>query len=192
VILPLAAPVSGVVLTTGDRLIVDGCLIYGMTGGVGISVTANSRLRVVDSIVRDNGSGILVDGGATAEIMRTKVLGNANYGVQVRAPGGMTAASITDTILAQNTHGAYAFSDGGNARIYARRVTASKNTGGGLTSESLPGGTSVVAVGESMVTGNGTGLTQTGASAILRSLGNNHVAQNTVDVSGTVTPLAPR
>lgn len=183
---------SGVVVLAGDRLVVDSCVISGLSTGAGISVTASSRLRVIDTIVRDNGTGVLVDGGATAEILRSKVLGNTNYGVQVRATGGISTASITDTILSQNNYGAHAYSDGGNARIYARRVTASKNTAQGLASESLPGGTSILAVGESLVTENGVGLSQTGASAILRTLGNNHVAQNTVDVSGTTTALAPQ
>jgi nitrous oxidase accessory protein NosD len=166
-------------------------VISGMATGAGISVTANSRLRVVDSIIRDNGSGILVDGGAQADISRTKIFGNTNYGVQVRALGGMTTASITDTVLSQNNYGAHAFSDGGNARIYLRRVTASRNVAQGVMSESLSG-TSVVAVGESLVTANGVGLNQSGGTAILRTLGNNHVAENTLDVSGTITTLPPR
>lgn len=187
----LAGGNSGVVLTAGERVTVDGCLISGLTTGSGISVTANSRLRVIDSIIRDSGSGIVVDGGATADISGTKVTGNANFGIQVIALGGTTTAIVSDSVLAQNTHGAYATSNGGNARFHGTRITASKNSGSGVFSESLSG-TTVVSIGGSMVSGNATGLNQAGAGAILRTLGNNHVASNTIDVTGTLTPLAPR
>ena len=187
----LAGGNSGVVVVTGDRLLVEGCLISGLTSGAGISVGANSRLRVIDSIVRDNSSGIIVEAGATAEIAGTTIVGNTNYGLFVTALGGTTTASVTDTIVSQNAYGAYALANGGNTRLYASRVTASKNTAFGIVSESQSG-TSVVSIGGSVVTANPSGLVQSGAGAIMRTLGDNHVAGNTIDVTGTLTPLAPR
>jgi hypothetical protein len=191
VILPLAASASGVVLVAGDRLTLEGCLISGLTSGAGVSITANARLRVIDSVVRDNATGILVDGGATAEVARTKIAGNTSAGIQVNAPGGTTTAILSDTVLSQNLHGAYATSNGGNARIYATRVTASRNSSTGFFSEAVSG-TTVVAVGGSMVVDNANGLVQSGAGAVIRTLGDNHVSRNTVDVTGVLTPLAPR
>jgi hypothetical protein len=187
----LAGGNSGVVLATGDRVTVDGCLISGLASGTGISVTNNARLRVIDSVVRDNAIGISIDGGATADVTGTKIAGNSGYGLYVNALGGTTQAMVSDSVLAQNLHGAYATSNGGNARLHLTRVTSSKNTANGVYSESLSG-TTVVSVGGSKVTGNASGLVQSGAGAILRTLGDNHVADNSVDVAGTLTPLAPR
>jgi hypothetical protein len=42
-----------------------------------------------------------------------------------------------------------------------------------------------------MVTGNGTGLSQSGVGATLESLGNNIVRQNTTPTSGTITTVLP-
>lgn len=187
----LAGGGSGVVLLTGDRLTVDGCLISGLTTGTGISVTGNSRLRVIDTVVRDGLVGISVDGGATADISGTKILGHSSYGLFVNALGGTTTAIVSDTTMSQNLHGTYATSNGGNARVHATRVTASRNSGNGIHSESLSG-TTEVDLGGSMVTGNANGLVQSGVTAVLRTLGDNHVDKNTIDVVGVLSPLTPR
>jgi hypothetical protein len=44
-----------------------------------------------------------------------------------------------------------------------------------------------------MVAGNSaTGLVQLGAGAVMKTLGNNHIVDNNSDLSGTLTPVAPR
>ena len=69
-------------------------------------------------------------------------------------------------------------------------------TGGnyGIYSEGRAGialSVALITVGESMVTGSAVyGLVQTGTGAILRSLGNNTVDQNTLGNSGLITTLA--
>ena len=196
VILPgPGAGTSGITMTAGDRLSVERCLIHGLVSGAALHVSTGALVEVTDSILRNNGNGVLAENLASIDIAGSKIVGNSSHGVFVNAlVAGGTTVTISDTILSDNMVGARALASASGAvgRIYANRVTAAKNTTVGLASEATGSGVAILSVGNSLVDKNATGILQSGTSASVRSLGDNYVADNGTDVTGTLTALAPR
>jgi Right handed beta helix region len=189
---------NGVVMTNGARLSIENCVISNFAGGYGLYVDTQATVRVIDSLVRDNGFGVLLQSGATAIISGSKIVGNVNVGVYVSGAtdGTTTTAAVNDTVVSGSSVGVGAQGTtpiiGGpgpaTAQISMDRATVTNNSSG---VESLAtGGTTVVTLSNSMVTGNVTGLQQSG-TATLRSLVNNTVDQNGTAATGTITPLSP-
>ncbi|MBI3148359.1 MAG: right-handed parallel beta-helix repeat-containing protein [Betaproteobacteria bacterium] len=184
---------SGVSMTNGTKLSVENCVISNFTGGQGIDVNTAATVRVVDSLFRDNSTGISVRYGATADISNTKLVGNA-YGIWTEGvAAGTTTTSVSDSVVTgSGTAGIAAVGSlaGATARTEVIRTTVS-NGGTGVLSQATAG-TAVMTLSESMVTGNTTGLAQSasGGTATFNSLTNNTVSDNGTASTGTITPLA--
>lgn len=195
VIIPALGPgASGIVMTAGESLSVEGCQIYGLAGD-GIRLTGSARARIVDSTIRGNNNGVVAQDLATIDIAHTKLLGHTSHAVLASASvTGFTTVRLFDAVLTHNGVGARASSGVSNARavIQANRVTAASNSSYGFASEATGTGITIVSLGNSMAHKNGTGLLQSGTNATFRSIGDNLVSDNTVDVVGTITPLAPK
>jgi nitrous oxidase accessory protein NosD len=150
-------------------------------------------VRISDSLIRDNLTGVFLANGPRATISGTKLLGNSDAGVSLlgNIAGVTTTAAIADTVVSGSTIAVFTGTGDGGAvvRVSITRSTIVNNEfgvagGGGAGTESI-------SIGYSMVTGNATaGLSQSG-SATLESLGNNIVRQNGPD-NGTITPVPLR
>lgn len=152
---------------------------------------------MVNTLVRDNDIGILLQAGATADISESKFFGNSGVGIVAKnsTAGTTTTAAVSDTVVTGSSQGIYAFTDVASAiaRVEIIRSIVS-NTDTGITIESQTGiGTASVSIRKSMVTGSSTyGLSQLGTSSTLISYGKNTLSENAPgNVFGTLTTLAP-
>lgn len=191
--IPGGGGVHGIVMSGAGKLSVENGLIYNLQIGNGIRVTGAGAVRIVNTLVRDNSSGIWIQGGASADISGTRVQGNSNFGLRVNgnASGLTTTVAVSDCVMTGNAYGISAYADNATAvsRVSVIRSTMTNNQIG-VRSESFLG-TVVVTLGGSMVTGNDKGLSQVGAGATLESLGNNILRQNTGLDDGTITTVPP-
>ncbi len=190
--IPGGGGVNGIVMSDGARLSVENSVIYNFSAGHGIRVSTAATVRIVNTLIRDNSFGIWLQSGATADISGTKILGNSSVGIRVNGNvGGATStAAVTDCVMTGNGYGISAYADNatGTSRVSVTRSTFTNNLIG-VRSDSFQG-TVLITLGDSMVTGNGKGLSQVGAGATLESLGNNTIRQNTDLNEGTITTVA--
>jgi hypothetical protein len=189
--LPGAGGTDGVNMTNGASLTVDGCRFANLAGA-GVSVSTAARVRIVDSLIRDNAShGVYLASGPTAEIANSKLLGNGGAGVNVYGitASTTTTATISDSVLSENFWGIDSFAPTPGALLYVSvsRSTVSHNAFGIVSDQN----SSVVTASSNLVTRNTSyGLAQ-GGSAILESQGNNTVRQNGFsDTSGTIATVS--
>jgi Right handed beta helix region len=186
---------SGVNMTNGARLSIENCVISNFSSGSGVYVATQAQARIVDTLIRDGSYGVVFQAGPTAVISGSKIVGHASYGVYAYGDTGgtTTTAAISDTIITNANLGAvFALAPTATAitRMSVTRSTLSNNYGAGVGVIG-GGGTAVITVSDSMVTGNGTGLYQSGAGSTLESLGNNTVRQNIQETFGTITTVSP-
>jgi hypothetical protein len=179
----------GVSMTSGSSLSVENCVISNFTTA-GIFVRGAVNVRIVDSLVRGNFDGIVVQGGASAELSRSSLVGNNRIGIYV---GGdvdatNTQGSISDSVATGNGFGFVALNFGstGTARMTVTRSTASNGTTGILAQQA--GGTITVSVSNSSATGNTFGFNN--LSGVFESQGNNTVRGNINNTGGTITTFS--
>jgi hypothetical protein len=179
----------GVSMTNGTRLSIENCVISNFkSGSHGISVNTAATVRVVNTLVRDNDIGILLDSGATADISGSKFLGNDNGIVSQNTAGVDTTVTISDTIVTGGGTGIESFSGAsGKSRINIVRSSITSTIVGIATSATV--GTAWVTLSDSMVTGNTKGYSQT-SGGTLRSLVNNIITDNGSN-TGSLTTLSP-
>ena len=180
--------VNGVSMTNGASLTIENCVISNFSSS-GVVVNAPAAVRVSGSTVRGNFDGVLVRGGALLDVSRSSFKGNSHMGVLVQGdvPAVITGGTVSDSTATGNGSGFVSLSTGGIANLSIRRSTASYNTTAGVLAQ-VGGGTAVLDVARSVVTGNGIGLSNVGAT--LESQGNNMVRQNTTNTSGTISAFS--
>ncbi len=185
-----AGGTHGIQMQTDGELLVEKCHVSGFSI-YGIEATGTIRLRVVDSLLRNNGTGILMQYGVRAEIAGTRLFGN-NYGIYAQALGSSDiSVSISDVVIGGGTAGIVSY--GGTASAVARvdviRSHISSAANGVLVNG--PTGMARLTIGESMVTGNAYGLYNVAVgTSVLQSRQNNTVTDNGTNTSGVITPLA--
>jgi Right handed beta helix region len=188
--------VNGVVMTNGNRLSIENCVISNFTTN-GVDVRAAATVRIVDSLIRDNGNeGVLLDNGATATISRSKFLGNGDRGVFVYVQTATTTtAAISDTTVSGSGVGVQASSSNASA-VAMMSVTRSTLSNSQYGAAVYGGdGTAVVTVSDSMATENAVNGFWQGigsGTATFESLGNNNVRQNAGgNTGGAITTVSP-
>jgi len=186
---------NGISATDGTSLLVDRCVIGNFAAGSGITVTGALRLDVIDSVIRDNGTGINLVSGPRASVSRVKLLGNSAYGIQARGTSASTATAVAvdRTIVmgtgSDNGIAAQSVNASASVKVEVARSTVSKNAIG-LTTSSSAGGLSWITLGRSRVSGNATGLSQSGAGSAMRSAGDNTLVDNGLNFSGSLTTVS--
>jgi hypothetical protein len=193
-----ASGTSGVVFTSGARLIINQCVFQGFTtSGVtlspGTGSAATALLVVQDTTILDNGTGILIQptGGTAANVRlrRLRIDHNTADGLRVDGTGGAGAinVAVADSTANFNAgNGIDAVSGPGNATVDVMRVVAAENGSAGIQSNQTSGGIASVTVGSSLLRGNAIGI-QAAGSASLLSYGNNQVTGNASNGSFTGT-----
>jgi hypothetical protein len=184
----LGTGLDGVKFLTGGALFVEKCTINHFTGsGINFSPGAGSaaaaQLHVVDSIVRNNGNGILMAPStvtAKGSISNVRLERNTNFGLKAQAN---TTVEASESIAANSTNGFWA--SGASVNVNLTGVQASNNTTGVLTDT---GG--IARIAGSTISGNGTGVQN---NAVAASLKNNMIDGNATNTAGnaiiTITPL---
>jgi hypothetical protein len=185
----LGTGLDGIKFLTGGALHVEKCVVDHFTGsGINFSPgsgsAATASLYVKDSILRNNGNGILMAPStvnAQGSISNTRMERNTNFGL--KAQTGSTV-EVSDSIAATSTNGFWA--SGGSVNVNLTRIQASNNSVGVLTDT---GG--IVRLAYSSISGNGTGVNNTGVFA---SLKNNMIDGNAANTAGAgtfvmITPL---
>jgi hypothetical protein len=192
--LPGAGGTDGINMTNGASLTVDNCLVANLNG-YGIYVTTAAKVRIVDSLIRDNaGDGVHLRDGPTADISGTKLLGNGNNGVTGYGFSAMTttSAAISDSVISGNAGtGIEVFAQTAGASVYVSvsRSTLSNNAYG-IMSINNPNTSAVVTISSNLVTKNSIlGLMQLG-TAILESQGNNTLRQNGTNADGAIATVS--
>ena len=186
----------GINMTAGSKLSVENCVIANFSSGqYGIRVSTAATVRIIDTLVRDNERGAVFEGGATVSIAGSRFLNNSYIGVSSWAltASTVTTVSISDSIVTGSSYGFDAETQNGTAtaKMFVIRSTATNNSYGVVAGQGGGGGTVSVVLSDSMVTGNATGLWQTGAGATLKTMGNNTVEGNTTPWTGTITAGVP-
>ena len=186
----------GVNMTDGSRLSIENCVIsnFSSTGGFAVSAVS-ATVRIIDSLIRDNYNGVQLFGFSTGDIVNSKFLGHTNQAILVHAAGAatVTSAEITDSVVSGNVFGITSRSvhPGTTTKISVIRAVVTNNSDSGLLAQSDTGGPALIAISDSMVTGNSTGLRLSGAGAVVEAFGNNTVRQNGVNTVGVITPVSP-
>ncbi len=183
----------GVNMTGTSTLTIENSLIANLPYS-GVYATGTGKVEIANTIIRNNGGyAVYLQNGASADISGTKMLNNGNGGVLAYSNTATTAtATVSDSVISGGSIGvaAYPNSAGGVARVFVTRCTI-QNTSYALDSETVGGvGSALVAVSSSMITNNTYAWNQFGAGSVLRTLGNNHIADNTTNSLGVLTPTA--
>ena len=179
---------NGILMNGSGNLSIENCVISNFSGAGqnGILVNGAVSVRIVDTLIRDNVTGIKLQAGAVSDIAGSKFLGNGNGIHTASTSSSATSTTISDTIVTGGGTGIEAISSGaGSARIQMIRSSVTNNLTG-ITS-SASGGDAKFTFSESMVTGNLVGYL-VGAGGSLLTLGNNTIANNGTN-NGTLTPL---
>jgi parallel beta helix pectate lyase-like protein len=180
---------NGIRFLAGSSLTVENCQIYGFTGkGIDMEPSTAARLLVSDTAIRNNvgvnAGGILlaptVTGSVAATLERVRMDRN-RFGLRVEDRA--RAAVRKSTASGNEANGFRAVSTGDVAQITIDDTLASDNN---TAIGAQGGGTATVRMSHMVVTGNATGVSATGGSAII-SYGNNRIADNTVDGAPTFT-----
>jgi len=188
----IGAATSGIAMSNGASLTIEGCTISGFSAN-GVSVVSSAHVRILDTVISNNGqNGIYLRGGASADIVNVTALGNALTGILVEeVAGGTTTASVTATVSSQNGAGFAVRSltaSGGIAKLIVANSNADGNTGAGYSTNASGSTAATMLVSASKATRNGIGFLQSGAGTF-KSSGGNVVSENAVAVSGAITPI---
>ena len=187
---------SGVVFSSGSRLIMRNCVVQGFTAS-GIAFTPGSgsattaQLTVQDTTIINNGIGLWINPSAgiaaNAALRWLRIDNNIGEGLRVDSTGsaGAVAATISDSSASFNAgDGIDTVSGYPNATLSASRIVAVSNLAAGIRSAQAAGGSASVTVGNATVSANAIGLQTVGGGSLL-SYGNNQVTGNASNGSFT-------
>lgn len=188
-------------MTAGTSLSVEDCVItnFSRPAEYGIHVINAATVRIFGTLLRDNSEAIRLEGGATADIGRSVIVGSITYGILVNGSGSgaTTSAVVSDTIVSGGNFAIWSIASGANANAHVAVIRSSiSNANIGVASSNYSGaGTALLTISESLITRNNVGLQReqgSTASSTLRSFGNNTLDQNITDVFGTITTVTLR
>jgi hypothetical protein len=193
---PGSGGTDGVFVGNAATVTIEDTLIANLAGD-GINATGNApRIRIVNSLIRNNaGYAVRAQNGPTIDVADTKMVGNGGGGVVALGHASSTSViSVSDSLISGSFVGVWVFSDAAGAvtRGSVTRSTIQDTTFALICQTGGTGASAILAVSNNMATNNGYGMYESGTGAVLRSLGNNHVTDNTSADVGTVTPTPPR
>jgi hypothetical protein len=171
---------TGIQFSSGQSLNIQKSVVRGFSSsGINFAPTGASTLFVSDTTVTNNRSnGILVTSSGSVPVngALSRVAASGN-GVGVFANGTNVNLALTDTVASNNNYGIGASA----AAVMVRNSTVSNNAIGIAANQS-----SIVRVGQSTVTANGTGWQSTNGGQVV-SYGNNNISGNSTDGAVTST-----
>jgi hypothetical protein len=173
----LGTGLNGITVITGGTVYVEKCTINHFTqSGINFAPTvANSRLHVVDTIVRNNGvlpssgQGILVNptgAGAQANLDHVRLEGNI---AGLKAQGSSTT-SVSESVAASNNFAGFSASASPAVLNIERSVAVNNGTG------VVCAASTTVRIGNTQISGNTTAPVTPGACSSYKN--------NDIDVAG--------
>jgi hypothetical protein len=189
---------NGIQFLTGAALHIENCTIFGFTQN-GININLNSaspaRVFVTDTVVSNSVGGIAVRNAGAANVFvsmhRTTLTQNSGFGLRADGGGGAAAilTAVSDSLVAGNGTGVSGV--GGPSAGVIVQITRSSvvnNVTAGAQSNGS-GGSATIALSNTLVSGNGTGLSSVGGGSLL-TYKNNSVNGNIADgaFSSALTP----
>ena len=183
--------VDGIDMTTGIVSLQDSVV---SVPGNGIYVGGTGSLSLHNTVIRDTYVGVSVTAGGSADISRSKFV-NLTYGVYVVGGPASTTSSahVEDCEFAQAGYALEATTSivGATSRLTVHNSSVSGGIYGVSAISSGSGANAIASVGGTLVSGaEFMGLYQSGgSSAVLQSLGNNLVVNNSPNTAGTITPV---
>jgi len=184
----LGTGINGILFNTGGFLHVEDCVIRRFTGsGILIQAGGNTGFEVTRTTVFSNGNGStgagirIVPSSGTSKGVIDKVTADRNtFGIAADATGGSVILSVDNTVATGSAlAGIIGVASAGSSKVMVMRSQASNNT----TGIQNAGGTTAIRVGQSAITGNGTGV-----SGTVNSYVTNQLDGNTTD--GTLAGIA--
>ena len=182
----------GIRVLSANAVFVENCVISDFSQeGIDFQPSANSRLFVTDTIVRNNGaSGIFVrpsGGSSTASLDNVRIENNL-IGFQLAEN---SKATVSNSVSTHNTNNGFVINAVTASEMNLESCVTSFNGtplgGAGLRAN---GGLTIIRISNVTVTHNFNALT-TGAGGQILSYGNNRFAGNTNDANPTGPVPAP-
>jgi hypothetical protein len=173
--------VDGIKITTGN-VTLRGLDLNGLGSGLyGVNVLGNATVNIQKSRIYGFATGgIRLASGGTLVVANTTI-NNGGAGIVLDGAGGAARMTLRDVVISGNSgNGLTIQSSGAAVNALIDRTTIASNGGAGIAVS----GASTVLLGGSTITGNGTGLSQSGGT--LYSFKNNQIGGNGVDG----TPIA--
>ena len=180
----------GVHMTAGSKLSIENSVLSNF-GAQAVEVNANALVNISDTLIRDNGNGILLQGGSKSSISRVQVMNSSSRGILVdgNVMGTLTGANVSDSVVAGGGFIAIqAYSTGGDSRLQVTRTTASGHSYGIIADSGTLG--AVVTVDNCLVVNNTTSGFKQDGSSTLYTRGNNTERDNASLITGAFTPLS--
>jgi hypothetical protein len=186
-------PSNGIRFIASGTLHVQNCRIKRFnaanSNGISFAPTGAAELFVSDTVISENGNGttgagiqIQPTGTGSAKVVINRVQVNNNIvGIRADAPatGGPINVSIDNSETSGNAfHGIVALTSGPSVQFLVNNTTSSQNADQGIRASG--NANAIIRIGNSTITGNGTG-TLTALGAQILSYGNNRINGNTVD-----------
>ena len=186
---------DGVYMTGASTLLIEKSLIANLPS-YGVHLEGFGKVKIANTIIRNTGGwAVSLVNGATGEIADSQMLANAFGGVSSNSSIAATStASVSDSIISgPGTAGVWAITTvaGAVAQVFVTRCTIEGAINAGLMSQTLGTGSAVVAVSNSVVVNNNSAWFQSGTGSVLRTLGNNHITDNTNPPTGGLTSTLP-
>jgi hypothetical protein len=189
---------NGVQFLSGAALHIENCTVFGFTqNGINMNMNTASAVRafVTDTVVSHSAGGIAVRnagaGSVFVSVHRTTLAQNSGFGLRGDGSGGVGAilTAVSDSLIAGNGTGVTAV--GGPSAGVTVQITRSSvvnNATTGALSNGSAGSASVL-LSNTLITGNGTGLSSVGGGNLL-SYKNNSANGNIADgaFTGTIVP----
>ncbi len=151
-------------------------------------VTNAGSVKITGSTLRGNGDiGVFAQNGANVTISNSKLLRNVNENVAVNnTTASTTTVVLSDSVISGGSIGVYALNSvaGSAARIVVTRSTIDTTQVGVWSDGAIAG--ALITINGSSITNNDVGWL-TSASGIIKTMGNNHIQENTNN-GGALTP----
>jgi hypothetical protein len=156
--------------------------------------SANATLNISDSyftlngIAPTTGGGLVVQpavGGSAIVVVSNSRFSNNSDGVKVNSTNGVVVMTVRDSTMAENRGSGITAAAGSSINLMVDRDTISSNFQNGVAAS---GGSALVRIQGSTITGNGTGVSNTGAT--VHSYKNNAINGNGADGTPITQELA--
>jgi hypothetical protein len=174
---------NGISVSSDASVSIEGCSISGFNSGGVTANSANAKVRMVNSVVRDNYFGLNVIQGEAA-VAKSEFIGNT-FGVGATPISNSTIAKVTiaDSFITGSSEAliVYTSNTGSSAFAYASNVNVHSNNWGIDV-----GANGTVVIGGSSFMNNTYGHFTQSTSGVLKSA-NNNLLDNSASVSGTIT-----
>jgi hypothetical protein len=179
---------QGVLINSAKAVHIENCALSGFVDAVLAYAWPSGRLFVTGTTARNNDQGIRASSssGEVEISVDHCVFDSNNNGILVQDG---TRTAVRETAASGNINGILGQAATGTVDLTVAGCLVTHNTSYGVLSEADSGGSSIVRVAGSTVTGNSTGLASLlfSGSASMLSRGDNTVEGNTTNTSGVGT-----